>query len=55
MKQKKKGGATKEGHSSVFFRFHAVNIGNMSKKDGSPLFLPCTPKGIIHLLKSTGK
>ncbi|KAG0744169.1 hypothetical protein G6F16_001696 [Rhizopus arrhizus] len=34
--------------------FHAVNIGNMSKKDGTPLFLPCTPKGIIHLLKSTG-
>jgi hypothetical protein len=26
----------------------------MAKKDGEPLFLPCTPKGIIHLLKSTG-
>lgn len=26
----------------------------MAKKNGEPLFLPCTPKGIIHLLKSTG-
>lgn len=26
----------------------------MAKKDSDPLFLPCTPKGIIHLLKSTG-
>ncbi|CEP07759.1 hypothetical protein [Parasitella parasitica] len=34
--------------------FHAINIGNMAKKGGQPLFLPCTPKGIIHLLKSTG-
>ncbi|KAI8973692.1 formate--tetrahydrofolate ligase-domain-containing protein [Mycotypha africana] len=34
--------------------FHAVNIGNMAKRQGEPLFLPCTPKGIIHLLKSTG-
>ncbi|KAF1797278.1 formate--tetrahydrofolate ligase-domain-containing protein [Mucor lusitanicus] len=34
--------------------FHAINIGNMAKKGGEPLFLPCTPKGIIHLLKSTG-
>ncbi|OBZ80673.1 Bifunctional protein FolD 2, partial [Choanephora cucurbitarum] len=34
--------------------FHAVNIGNMAKKNSQPMFLPCTPKGIIHLLKSTG-
>ncbi|KAG0182145.1 tetrahydrofolate synthase [Apophysomyces sp. BC1034] len=34
--------------------FHAINIGNMAKKSGEPLFLPCTPKGIIELLKSTG-
>ncbi|KAI7901991.1 formate--tetrahydrofolate ligase-domain-containing protein [Cokeromyces recurvatus] len=34
--------------------FHAVNIGNMAKRNSTPLFLPCTPKGIIHLLKSTG-
>ncbi|KAI8367468.1 formate--tetrahydrofolate ligase-domain-containing protein [Radiomyces spectabilis] len=34
--------------------FHAINIGNMSKRTAEPLFLPCTPKGIIELLKSTG-
>ncbi|ORE02436.1 FTHFS-domain-containing protein [Rhizopus microsporus var. microsporus] len=34
--------------------FHAFNIGNMTKKAATPLFLPCTPKGIIHLLKTTG-
>ncbi|KAI9300369.1 formate--tetrahydrofolate ligase-domain-containing protein [Cunninghamella echinulata] len=34
--------------------FHAINIGNLSKRSGQPLFLPCTPKGIITLLKSTG-
>ncbi|ORZ03198.1 formate--tetrahydrofolate ligase-domain-containing protein [Syncephalastrum racemosum] len=33
--------------------FHAVNIGNMAKRSGEPLFLPCTPKGILELLKST--
>ncbi|CAO3587624.1 unnamed protein product [Absidia cylindrospora] len=33
--------------------FHAVNIGNLSKRAGEPLFLPCTPKGILTLLKST--
>lgn len=38
----------------ITFSFHAFNIGNMTKKDSTPLFLPCTPKGIIHLLKSTG-
>jgi methylenetetrahydrofolate dehydrogenase (NADP+)/methenyltetrahydrofolate cyclohydrolase/formyltetrahydrofolate synthetase len=27
----------------------------MAKKATTPLFLPCTPKGVIHLLKSTGK
>lgn len=34
--------------------FHAFNIGNMAKKATTPLFLPGTPKGVIHLLKSTG-
>ncbi|KAI9273875.1 formate--tetrahydrofolate ligase-domain-containing protein [Helicostylum pulchrum] len=34
--------------------FHAFNIGNMAKKSTTPLFLPCTPKGVIHLLRSTG-
>ncbi|KAL0085976.1 formate--tetrahydrofolate ligase-domain-containing protein [Phycomyces blakesleeanus] len=34
--------------------FHALNIGYMTKRAGSPLFKPCTPMGIIELLKSTG-
>jgi methylenetetrahydrofolate dehydrogenase (NADP+)/methenyltetrahydrofolate cyclohydrolase/formyltetrahydrofolate synthetase len=25
----------------------------MTKRTGRPLFLPCTPKGILHLIKST--
>lgn len=39
---------------TLVFSFHAFNIGNMAKKATTPLFLPCTPKGVIHLLKSTG-
>jgi 5,10-methylene-tetrahydrofolate dehydrogenase/methenyl tetrahydrofolate cyclohydrolase len=27
----------------------------MTKRASTPLFLPCTPKGVIHLLKSAGK
>ncbi|CAG8491641.1 12802_t:CDS:10 [Ambispora leptoticha] len=34
--------------------FHAHNIGNLSKRNSSPLFTPCTPKGIIELLNRTG-
>ncbi|KAI9314424.1 formate--tetrahydrofolate ligase-domain-containing protein [Dichotomocladium elegans] len=34
--------------------FHAVNMGNMMKRAGKPMFLPCTPRGIITLLKSAG-
>jgi 5,10-methylene-tetrahydrofolate dehydrogenase/methenyl tetrahydrofolate cyclohydrolase len=37
-----------------YYSFHAVNVGNMAKKASTPLFLSCTPKGIVHLLKSTG-
>ena len=32
--------------------FHSVNIGQLAKKDTEPLFLPCTPKGIMELLNS---
>ncbi|KAI9018541.1 c-1-tetrahydrofolate synthase [Phycomyces nitens] len=32
--------------------FHALNVGRMAKKSTTPLFLPCTPKGIIELLRS---
>ncbi|CAG8533741.1 670_t:CDS:10 [Acaulospora morrowiae] len=34
--------------------FHANNIGSLTKRNGRPLFLPCTPKGILELLKRTG-
>ncbi|KAJ1557610.1 tetrahydrofolate synthase, partial [Nowakowskiella sp. JEL0078] len=34
--------------------FHSGNIGQLSKKDTTPLFTPCTPKGVIELLKTTG-
>ncbi|CAG8720503.1 23432_t:CDS:10 [Cetraspora pellucida] len=35
-------------------RFHAYNIGRLAKRNCDPLFLPCTPKGIIELLNQTG-
>ncbi|KAF8949794.1 tetrahydrofolate synthase, partial [Entomortierella lignicola] len=34
--------------------FHAINIGNLSKRSSEPAFVPCTPKGIIELIKNTG-
>ncbi|CAI2183120.1 4892_t:CDS:10 [Funneliformis geosporum] len=34
--------------------FHAINIGNLAKRHCEPLFLPCTPKGILELLKRSG-
>lgn len=34
--------------------FHPVNIGRLSMKGRDPLFIPCTPAGIIHLLRETG-
>ncbi|CAG8507321.1 2821_t:CDS:10, partial [Scutellospora calospora] len=33
--------------------FHAYNIGRLAKRNCDPLFLPCTPKGIIELLDQT--
>lgn len=33
--------------------FHPLNIGRLV--EGDPLFVPCTPKGIIHLIDSTGQ
>ncbi|CAO3679391.1 unnamed protein product [Rhizopus stolonifer] len=35
--------------------FHPFNIGKMTQRAGRPLFLPCTPKGILHLIRSTEK
>ncbi|QLG71020.1 hypothetical protein HG535_0B00580 [Zygotorulaspora mrakii] len=34
--------------------FGTFNIGELNKKNGKPFFLPCTPKGIIELLKRNG-
>ncbi|RLV90198.1 C-1-tetrahydrofolate synthase mitochondrial [Spathaspora sp. JA1] len=34
--------------------FGPYNVGELAKKGGEPLFLPCTPKGIMHLLTSSG-
>lgn len=34
--------------------FGSENIGELSKRGGKPDFVPCTPKGILHLLKTTG-
>uniref|UniRef100_A0A060T8K2 C-1-tetrahydrofolate synthase, cytoplasmic n=1 Tax=Blastobotrys adeninivorans TaxID=409370 RepID=A0A060T8K2_BLAAD len=34
--------------------FGIVNIGELSKRGGSPQFLPCTPKGIMHMLEVSG-
>ena len=32
--------------------FHPVNVGRLV--EGSPVFVPCTPKGVIHMIDSTG-
>lgn len=34
--------------------FHPVNIGKLAQKGRTPSFIPCTPAGVIELLKSTG-
>lgn len=34
--------------------FDRFNIGELSKRNGTPYFLPCTPNGCIKLLKETG-
>jgi methylenetetrahydrofolate dehydrogenase (NADP+)/methenyltetrahydrofolate cyclohydrolase/formyltetrahydrofolate synthetase len=34
--------------------FGALNIGELAKRDGSPLFTPCTPKGVMVLLQEAG-
>jgi len=32
--------------------FHPVNIGRLAQKGREPLFVPCTPSGVIYLLKT---
>ncbi|KAI4187549.1 MAG: hypothetical protein L6R41_002737 [Letrouitia leprolyta] len=34
--------------------FGAGNIGELSKRGGRPLFIPCTPKGVMVMLKESG-
>ncbi len=34
--------------------FGVANIGQLAKRRGSPLFVPCTPQGVMVLLKETG-
>lgn len=34
--------------------FGPLNIGELAKKGGKPSFLPCTPKGVMYLLKESG-
>jgi len=34
--------------------FHPINIGKLAQKGRAPSFVPCTPAGVIELLKSTG-
>ena len=34
--------------------FGASNIGELSKRGGRPLFIPCTPKGVMVLLQESG-
>jgi methylenetetrahydrofolate dehydrogenase (NADP+)/methenyltetrahydrofolate cyclohydrolase len=33
--------------------FHPLNIGRLAQKGREPLFVPCTPDGVIYLLKKT--
>ncbi|KAL6240165.1 hypothetical protein BDW75DRAFT_197138 [Aspergillus navahoensis] len=34
--------------------FGAINIGELAKRGGCPLFVPCTPKAVMVLLKASG-
>ncbi|KAJ3197161.1 tetrahydrofolate synthase [Irineochytrium annulatum] len=34
--------------------FHSSNIGRLAKRDTEPLFVPCTPKGVMVLLEQAG-
>ncbi|GAM85610.1 hypothetical protein ANO11243_036170 [Dothideomycetidae sp. 11243] len=34
--------------------FGATNIGELAKRGGKPLFVPCTPKGVMVLLQESG-
>jgi methylenetetrahydrofolate dehydrogenase (NADP+) / methenyltetrahydrofolate cyclohydrolase len=33
--------------------FHPINIGRLAQKGRDPLFVPCTPAGVIYMLEQT--
>ena len=33
--------------------FHPLNIGRLAQKGREPLFVPCTPKGVMYLLEQS--
>lgn len=33
--------------------FSPQNVGELARRGGSPLFVPCTPKGVMHLLNAS--
>ncbi|KAJ3116098.1 tetrahydrofolate synthase [Physocladia obscura] len=34
--------------------FHSINMGSLVKRDTEPLFIPCTPKGVMELIRIAG-
>ena len=34
--------------------FGAINIGELAKRGGAPLFVPCTPQSVMELLRASG-
>jgi methylenetetrahydrofolate dehydrogenase (NADP+) / methenyltetrahydrofolate cyclohydrolase len=34
--------------------FHPLNIGRLAQKGREPLFVPCTPDGVLYLIEQTG-
>jgi methylenetetrahydrofolate dehydrogenase (NADP+)/methenyltetrahydrofolate cyclohydrolase len=34
--------------------FHPINIGRLAQKGRDPLFVPCTPSGVMYLLEKAG-
>jgi len=34
--------------------FHPLNIGRLAQKGREPLFVPCTPDGVMYLIEQTG-
>lgn len=34
--------------------FGAINIGELAKRGGNPLFVPCTPRAVMELLRASG-